>query len=177
MKIKKKQGLRNIIVRDTKSKKILENVNLFLPNIQSVTGFLKGAWDLEPYAGSFPGRNRLGDVDGSVEIAGHHLMVEFKETSRAMNVGQLVKAIRLAKYCNTTTVFVFGRTDNPVEKIVIDRDNLEGKLERTSVIDLNAEFRRWSKMATQNPMASDIDMDEDHATAYRILEEIKNVEN
>lgn len=46
MKIKKIQSLRNIIVRDTKTNKILENVNLFLLNIQSIIGFLKGAWDL-----------------------------------------------------------------------------------------------------------------------------------
>lgn len=131
-----------------------ETFPVHLPHIRNIRGFLLGTWDFTLFNDAFPGTNRLGDVDGSIEIYGHTLHVEFKKDSGAMNGGQLVKAIRQAKYSNITTYFVFGPTNKPVELWVISPKNIDGFKVRlkNGVRDLNRYFRSWSNFARKNSL-------------------------
>jgi hypothetical protein len=104
-------GLVNAIVTVTKDGVNLEKFQANYPNIRTLKGFLNGQWNLEPFDECFKGANRLGDVDASLEMSGHTLLVEFKGAKGGMNKGQVLKAIRQAKYTKLVTFFVFGKKD------------------------------------------------------------------
>lgn len=126
-----------------------------LPNIRNLKGFLKGQWNLAAWDSCFPKRNRLGDVDGSVEIAGHTLHIEFKESKWSMNQGQVLKAIRQAKYSGITTIFVFGKTDTPSEYLKFTPDNLQPDFMPCDKDSLHDLFTRWSNQAEENALVED----------------------
>lgn len=169
----KKHGERTVVVYDKVSGKELEQVDINLPAMRSISGFLKGEWNLDAFYDCFSGTNRLGDIDGSIEIDGHHLAVEFKEHEGSMNSGQLVKAIRMAKYCNTTTFFVFGKTNNPTKKIVISPKVLQGELTDTNQDELLSMFSKWYSKAKLNPMSSRYEIQQDWKIAQAVMEGVK----
>jgi hypothetical protein len=160
---------RKIVVYDKSNGKLLEKIDLKLPAMRSIAGFLKGEWDLDTYSDCFGGKNRLGDIDASIEIDGHHLVVEFKEHENGMNKGQVVKAVRMARYCNTTTFFVFGKTNQPTKKIIISPKVLQGELSDTNEKELKFLFSKWFSKAKLNPMANRSEMTADWDTATQIL--------
>ncbi|MED4128259.1 hypothetical protein [Shouchella miscanthi] len=167
-----KYGERTVIVYEKETGKTLEHTDINLPAMRSITGFSKGEWNLDAYADSFGGANRLGDIDASIEIDGHHLVIEFKEHKNSMNAGQLVKAIRLAKYANTTTVFVFGKTNASKEKIMIRPSNVKGWVSPTNEEDLKILFRKWYSYAKLNPMNNRAGLYEDWTVANKLLEKV-----
>ena len=169
----KKHGERTVIVYEKGTGRTLEHIDINLPAMRSISGFLKGEWDLDAYSSSFGGANRLGDIDASIEIDGHHLVVEFKEHEESMNSGQLVKAIRMAKYCNTTTFFVFGLTNDPRKKIVISPKTLQGELTRTDEKELKSLFSKWYSKAKLNPMNTRGEIQKDWQIAKAVMKGIK----
>ena len=164
---------RKVVVYDNDNGKLLEKIDLQLPAMRSIAGFLKGEWNLDAYSDCFGGKNRLGDIDASIEIDGHHLVVEFKEHKRSMNQGQLVKAIRMAKYCNTVTFFVFGKTNNPVEKLIISPKTLHGQFTPTNEAELKKLFSAWFSKAKLNPVVNRMGLQEDWNVASEIMEGLK----
>jgi hypothetical protein len=112
----------NVVVSVTKDGKTVEKFMADYPNIRTLRGFLAGQWNLAPFDNCFKGRNRLGDVDASIELNGHTLLIEFKGAKNGMNKGQVLKAIRQAKYSNITTMFVFGKRDTPEAHLTIEPD-------------------------------------------------------
>ncbi|MCS0827398.1 hypothetical protein NX029_26140 [Cytobacillus firmus] len=121
-----------------------------MPNIRNLHGFLKGAWDLSVYDGCFPKRNRLGDVDGSIEQNGHTLHIEFKESKWSMNQGQVLKAIRQAKYSAITTVFVFGKTNVPKEYLMFTPEDLQPDFKECDADTLKDVFKDWVRYTEAN---------------------------
>lgn len=115
-------GLENklVTVMDMDTLKHTERFIANYPNLNSLRGFLAGQWDLEPFNHCFKGRNRLGDVDASLELNGHTLVVEFKGSKNGMNKGQVLKAIRQAKYSAITTIFIFGKRNEPEAYLTIE---------------------------------------------------------
>jgi len=168
-----KQKERTVIVYEKGTGRTLEHVDVNLPAMRSIAGFLKGEWDLDAYSDCFGGKNRLGDIDASIEIDGHHLVIEFKEHKNSMNQGQLVKAIRMAEHCNTTTFFVFGQTNKPIEKLVISPKNPHGVFSRTNEEELKQLFSKWYSKAKLNPMKSRSKLQSDWNIAKKILGEVK----
>jgi hypothetical protein len=164
---------RKVVVYDNDNGKLLEKIDLQLPAMRSIAGFLKGEWNLDAYSDCFGGKNRLGDIDASIEIDGHHLVVEFKEHANGMNSGQLVKAIRMAKYCNTTTFFVFGKTNQPTKKIIISPKTLHGQLTPTNDTELKKLFSAWFSKAKLNPVVSRMGLQEDWKIANEIMGGLK----
>jgi len=127
--------------------------SIFLPQIRSVIGFLKGTLDLNPYADCFPSKCKLGDIDGTVEVFGHTLVVEFKVDRATLNKGQVIKAVRQAKYGNVTTFFVFRETNRPKEYLRFSPNCIEGTgFVSTDVSKLKASFRTWSHWARKNTL-------------------------
>lgn len=95
------------------------------PNLNSLRGFLNGNWNFAAFNDCFKGRNRLGDVDASIELNGHTLVIEFKGSKNGMNKGQVLKAIRQAKYSAITTIFIFGKRDEPEAYLSLTPDAAE----------------------------------------------------
>jgi len=133
----------------------IKQFDVRLPHIRNIEMFLKGSWDLSPYDVCFKGRNALGDVDGSIELQGWTLNVEFKVSRFSLNKGQLVKAIRQAEHSDITTIFVFGETNKPTEYLVISPDNLEGGgFIECDVESLKKVFKEWGDKAYANSKLS-----------------------
>lgn len=129
-----------------------EKFMINLPNIRNLHGFLKGEWNLALFDSCFPKRNRLGDVDGSIEQGGHTLHVEFKESKWSMNQGQVLKAIRQAKYSNIVTIFVFGKTDAPKEYLQFTPDNLQPDYVACDLDSLKLVIKEWSDYTEANSL-------------------------
>lgn len=111
-----------VMVMDRESHNMSEKFYANYPNIRTLKGFLKGEWNLAIFDKCFKGKNRLGDVDASIEMNGHTLLIEFKRAKNGMNKGQVLKAIRQAKYSNIVTMFIFGERDNPEAYLKIEPD-------------------------------------------------------
>lgn len=143
-----------VMVIDQETKKTNEKFYANYPNIRTLQGFLKGEWDLSIFDECFKGRNRLGDVDASIELNGHTLLIEFKRARNGMNKGQVLKAIRQAKYSNIVTMFIFGTRDLPEAylKIEPDADSEKGyknsgyiKAELDEVRDVIKDWSRYTE--------------------------------
>ena len=143
-------SLKNSIVSVYVAGKKKEHFVVNLPNIRNLQGFLKGCWDLSVYDDCFPRRNRLADVDGSIELNGFTLHVEYKESKWSMNQGQVIKAIRQAKYSNITTIFVFGKTNQPTSYLLFTPKDLQPDYIECDQESLNAVFKRWSNFTEKN---------------------------
>lgn len=149
-------GLNNAVVTVTQEGDVKEKFVIDLPNVRKLQGFLKGFWDFNVYQSAFPGRSKFSDVDGSIELYGHTLHVEFKESRYGMTQGQVLKAIRQAKHSNITTVFVFGKTNKPVLQLVFSPEYPEGlEYEESSVEILTKTFADWAKWAKDHDLVTD----------------------
>lgn len=144
-----------------------EDLQIYLPNIKSVGGFLRGTWNFTVYDDCFDGRSKLGDIDASIELYGHTLLIEFKRERTAITAGQIVKAIRQAKHSNITTIFVFGDTDRPVEYLTFSPNHIEGSgFKSCDTISLSKLFKNWNDYAKRNDLTSRNDTDWNIAKGY-----------
>ena len=159
-------GHRRIKVYEDNGK--VEETELFLPQIKSIVGFLNGTWDLKRYENCFEGSNKLGDVDASIELHGHTLLIEFKRDRGSLTAGQLVKAIRQAKHSRITTLFVFGETNRPTEYLQISPNYLNGTgFIKCDTLSLCKLLSKWGQWAKKNSLTSR--KDDDWKTAKQIL--------
>jgi hypothetical protein len=162
-------GHRRIKVWEDNGK--IEETDIYLPNIKSVIGFLNGTWNFTVYDDCFDGKSKLGDVDASIELYGHTLMIEFKRDRTALTTGQIVKAIRQAKHSNITTVFVFGDTNRPEEYLRFSPNCLNGTgFIKCDTIGLSKVFKAWNDYAKKNSLINN--EDNDWITAKRYLNSV-----
>jgi len=148
------RGKRKVTVEEDNG--YVQETEVFLPHIRNIIGFLNGEWDLSMYADCFEGKNQLGDIDGSIELYGNTLLVEFKASRDTLNAGQLIKAIRQAKHSNITTIFVFGETNRPVEYLRFSPNCIKGTgFIKTNVMDLHSVFSKWANFAKENSLVND----------------------
>lgn len=149
-------GMENVVVEVSRGGKRLEKFVANYPNLRSLKGFLAGEWNLALFDKCFKGNNRLGDIDASIELNGHTLLIEFKNGKNGMNRGQLLKAIRQAKHSNITTIFVFGKQDTPEGYLKIEPDAEQPKAFKNSgymlasMDGLTDQFTRWAMKAEAN---------------------------
>lgn len=147
-------SLENVVVTVSRKGNNLEKFAANYPNIRSLKGFLAGEWDLQEFDECFAGRNRLGDVDASIELNGHTLLIEFKGAKNGMNKGQVLKALRQAKYSGITTIFVFGKRNEPEAYLKIEPDADTGYTSSGYVLAdkdmVKDQFARWAKKSEEN---------------------------
>lgn len=148
-------SLMNCVITVTKDGKNVEKFVADYPNIRTLKGFLNGEWNLALFDNCFKGRNRLGDVDGTIELNGHTLVVEFKGAVNGMNRGQVMKAVRQAKNSNITTIFVFGKRNVPEAYLsVLPFDNEKGYvcsgLVEADLKRVQEQFKTWADWTEQN---------------------------
>ena len=131
----------------------VERFTVNLPCIRSLKGFLSGTWDLSLFKEAFPLRNRLSDVDGSIELNGHTLVLEFKQSNRAMTSGQVMKAIRQAKHSNICTLFIFGKTNNPVGYKLFTPNQLTPSYVEADLSKIINVMKQWVAYTEKNTLA------------------------
>lgn len=145
-------SIRNVVVSDAEGT-VLEKFKFGCTGIRSLKGMVQGLWSLNPFSVGLSGRNGFSDVDGHTEIDGRGLVLEFKQSFKAMSKGQVMKAIRQAKFQKTCTWFIEGQTDSPVRIFCINETGVEGELRVVEVVATNIEdvqvriksWEAWSK--------------------------------
>jgi hypothetical protein len=149
-------SLENAVITVHVGGKQKEKFMINLPNIRNLKGFLKGEWDLQLFDKCFPKKNRLADLDGSIELNGHTLHVEFKASRYANTEGQKLKAYRQAVNSNVTTIFVFGDTNNPVGYLKVSPQNpAEPEYKECGLDGIIEVFSEWSKYTAENNLVKD----------------------
>lgn len=148
-------SLKNAVVTVAVDGEQKEKFIINMPNIRKLQGFLKGQWDLSVYDDCFPKRNRLGDVDGSIELNGHTIHIEFKESRYGMTQGQVLKAINQAVNSNITTMFIFGKKDIPIGYILFTKDNLQPDYFESDVEGIKTVLKDWARMTEANNLNLD----------------------
>lgn len=151
-------SLKDVVISVVKDGVKKEHFKGDLPNIRTLQGYLKGIWDFNIFNDSFAGRNQLSDVDGSIELNGHTLLIEFKGARNGMNKGQVMKAIRQAKNSNITTMFIFGATNKPEAYCTIfpNKEAEEGYtstgLIEADLEEVNRLMKEWSDWTKRNSL-------------------------
>lgn len=148
-------GLENVVITVMQGDKRLERFVANYPNIRTLRGFLAGEWDLSLFDNCFKGSNRLGDIDASIELNSYTLHVEFKGAKGGMNKGQVLKALRQAKYTGIVTLFVFGKRNSPDAYLMIEPEDSEKGFKSSGYIKGNLEdvqnvILEWAKWTEEN---------------------------
>lgn len=160
-------SLENAVITVSREGDKKEQFVINLPNVRKLQPFLKGFWDFTAYQTAFPGRSKLSDVDGSIELNGHTLHIEFKESKWAMTQGQVLKAIRQAKHSKITTIFVIGKTDHPTIHLIFSPDHPEGEGYQDSSVEILLEvFRKWADWTKENSLVGNRTAEWDAARQY-----------
>lgn len=148
--------IRDVIVQDADGQ-VIERFKFGCKGIRSLKGMVQGLWSLNPFSEALSGMNGFSDVDAHTEIDGRGLVLEFKKSFKAMNKGQVMKAIRQAKFQKTCTWFIEGETDNPVRILCINETGVEGELivrevEETDMDKLHARIKAWETWAKKHSL-------------------------
>lgn len=152
------KGHRRVKVWEDNGK--VKETEVYLPNIKDIIGFLNGSWDLGMYNDCFDDKNQLGDIDGSIEICGNTLLIEFKRDRTALTAGQLIKAIRQAKHSNITTLFIFGMTNRPIEYLRFSPAKIQGTgFIKADTIGISKVMKQWNEWAKENSKTDPNDND------------------
>lgn len=149
------QGLREVTVIGEDST-VLERFKFSMKGIRSIKGLIQGLWSLNPFSEALSGRNGFSDVDGHTEICGHGLVLEFKQSFQSLNQGQVLKAIRQAKFQHTTTFFIEGETDSPKKWFYIyslgGGEYLVSDVRDGGISDIKEAITAWEAKARKNSL-------------------------
>jgi len=106
---------------------------------------------IEEFAGCFPGRIGMSDVDGIVEIGGHFLLLEWKAAGGAVTGGQRIMFERLTALSpRITVVVVSGEPREPtVESIQVFRRGVGSLPEPCTFSQLQARIKAWADQAAK----------------------------
>lgn len=105
---------------------------------------------IEVFADCFPRRIAMSDIDGTIELNGFFLFVEWKSADpRPLPVGQRLYFERLTKLSHRITVIhVAGNAETmDVSRIQVIRKGIVGDWEETNLEGLRERMKAWSKKA------------------------------
>lgn len=135
---------------------VLESFKFAIAGIRSVKGMIQGLWSLNPFSSALSGRNGFSDVDAHTEICGHGLVLEFKQSFRSLNQGQVLKAIRQAKFQHTTTFFIEGETDLPKRWFYIyalgNGEYMVSDVREGGYLEIDSAIKSWEQRARKNSL-------------------------
>lgn len=112
----------------------------------------RGCWkvkcspNIEYFAGALPRKIAMTDLDGTVEVNGHFLFLEWKSHGADIPVGQRIYFERLTKLSDKiVAVVVAGDPDTmQVDKIKSIYKGRISEWEECSLLDLFDRIKRWS---------------------------------
>ena len=99
------------------------------------------------------GRNiQFMDIDAHVEVGGHHLVFETKDSGVPIKDGQRQALLQLWAKGYTTVVFLWGKSD-PMECEVFYASGNRSKMSKRQCTkdNLYSLCRRWAEWANNNP--------------------------
>lgn len=107
---------------------------------------------LEIFAQCFPGKIAMTDIDGSVEVKGNILHLEWK-THTNIGIGQRLYFERTTALAPCHTFFVVGNAETMVVKqmCIIHKGRI-GKWFNTDLKGLLKQFRKWKDYAIDNSL-------------------------
>lgn len=145
-----------------------------MADIRDPEAFIRGrwAWGAGGYDACFPGRMAIGDIDGMIEVSGHHLIIEAKHAERVLGdasevldgmlpTGQRLALERLAVKPAITVLLLIGdaTTNDPMllrmmrAGLEVDTDLRAWELEVRRE-QLRNTFREWVRMARADSYAA-----------------------
>lgn len=106
---------------------------------------------IEVFAGCFPGRISMSDVDGIVEVGGCFLLMEWKSAGGAVTGGQRIMFERLTALSpRMTVVVVSGEPREPtVNSIQIFRKGVGSLPEPCDLVSLQRRIAAWAELASR----------------------------
>lgn len=142
---------RLITVQDEEGKQ-LEQFYFDMPKIRNVGHWVDGFWSFEPLNEALTKRLSFTDRDAHVEVDGHSLMFEFKRSFFKSNDGQLMTAVRQAKFQRTSTWFIEGDRNNPKYMVMINETGVDGGFWVSDLLPIDKEslndyIRKWELWA------------------------------
>lgn len=104
---------------------------------------------IEEFAGCFPGRIAMSDVDGIVEIGGRILLLEWKAEGGAVQTGQRILFERLTALSPKLTVIVVcgHPRDLAVSSVQVFHGGRAGTTEPCDLDGLKARLFAWAERA------------------------------
>jgi hypothetical protein len=105
---------------------------------------------IEEFAGCFPGRNAMSDVDGIVEIAGRFLLLEWKARGGSVQIGQRIMFERLTGLSPKITVIVVSGhpREMRIESVQVFHGGKSQPPEVTDFDGLKARVSAWANRAS-----------------------------
>lgn len=111
---------------------------------------VKGRPKLHAFDEAFPGRIRMGDIDGTVEISGRFLFMEWKGVNAPLSVAQEIYHKKLTSLApdKILSVIVEGDAETmAVRAVRVIRGGRVGASEPCDLETLRARFRLWAAWA------------------------------
>jgi hypothetical protein len=104
---------------------------------------------IEEFAGCFPGRIAMSDVDGVVEIGGRFLFLEWKASGGAVQVGQRIMFEQLTALSQKITVIVVcgHPREMTIETVQVFYGGKSTPPERLDLEGLRARIAAWADRA------------------------------
>jgi hypothetical protein len=116
----------------------------------------QGCWNIkcrpkiEYFAGCWPGKISMSDIDGIVEINGHYLVLEWKrhDAGEELPVGQRIMFERLSATGLFTVAVVKGNPETmDVRSIRFFWNGKQHQPEASCLADVQQKFERWAAWA------------------------------
>lgn len=99
---------------------------------------------IEVFSGCFPGRINFGDVDGIVEINGKGLMLEWKNFSIIIPIGQKIMYERLTKTGILSAILVLGNAETmEIKKFCWFKNGNQSIWLESNLDNLKSEIKKW----------------------------------
>lgn len=118
--------------------------------IHDPRAFVAGLWDWGFLSPHLPGKIRVGDADGLLEIAGNVLLIEAKGPNAPIPEGQRIMYRRLSRRPGFCVLVVWGEAQQPIRV----RLYLSGDRHRDypgGGATLEKIIRAWVRHALANP--------------------------
>tara|TARA_A100000171_G_scaffold5149_1_gene4267 strand:- start:4502 stop:4915 length:414 start_codon:yes stop_codon:yes gene_type:complete len=104
---------------------------------------------IEEFAGCFPGKTAMSDIDGVIEINGYFMFMEWKGDGGRLHLGQEILLQQLTRVSDKIVAYVLYGNSVTMEVQMMTRI-YGGRSEtyRVSLEQVKDLFRKWTRMAT-----------------------------
>lgn len=125
--------------------------------IQNPKAFCAGLWDWGFLDAHLPGRIKVGDADGLLEIAGNFLLIETKAPGVPIPTGQEIMFKRWARRQGMTVLVLWGNTNDPRHgRLYLSNDRTRDfpDLTEARVQKIVRDWVAWAKARPYQPQPS-----------------------
>jgi hypothetical protein len=113
--------------------------------IRNPEKFLAGFWDWDDVSALLPGKMKVSDIDGFVEVNGSFLILETKTPGVPIPLGQKIAYERLQKTKLFTVLYLWGEKGAVEEMQVLYADGSTSPKRSATNEDFNKVVQWWVK--------------------------------